>query len=115
MKKRWEGNTVILKPRGYLTGSSKIDALRVRLRETLRDHQSHVIIDLSKVRHLNGRTLALLFAYHADFREQNRTIHLCCIDKKIENIYVITELSQIFDVFPNQTEALKDIDPSHSA
>jgi anti-anti-sigma regulatory factor len=31
---------------------------------------------------------------------------LCSVDKRIENIFVITKLSLVFDVYPNEEQAI---------
>jgi len=31
---------------------------------------------------------------------------LCSVDRKIQNIFVITKLSYVFDVYPNEEQAI---------
>jgi anti-anti-sigma regulatory factor len=35
---------------------------------------------------------------------------LCAVDKKIQNIFVVTKLSLVFDVYEGEKEALKSFE-----
>lgn len=40
------------------------------------------------------------------FIRRGGQVKLCSVDKRIENIFVITKLSMVFDVYPTEEQAI---------
>ena len=65
-----------------------------------------LVIDFSNVKFLTSSALGLLIRISKKIYEKNGKLRLCAIDKKIMEVFRITRLDRIFEIFPDQDEAL---------
>jgi len=106
MRERQVGSIVILGPRGYLTGGEETDALEQKIRTLSESGNKHLVINLGETQHLNSTALGVLISAHSNYVRRGGQMKLCSVDKRIENIFVITKLSLVFDVYPNEEQAI---------
>lgn len=106
MRERQVGSIVILTPKGYLTGGEETDALEQKIRALGESANKHLIINLAETQHLNSTALGVLISAHESYGRRSGKVKLCSVDKRIENIFVITKLSLVFDVYPNEELAI---------
>jgi anti-sigma B factor antagonist len=106
MKKRQVGDIVILSPRGYLTGGEETDELEQGIKALGDVGNKHLIINLGETQHLNSTALGVLISAHTNYVRRGGQMKLCSVDKRIENIFVITKLSLVFDVYPSEEMAI---------
>ncbi|MEO5617967.1 MAG: STAS domain-containing protein [Candidatus Eisenbacteria bacterium] len=100
------GGIKILTPKGYLTGGDETDELQKTI-ETLSDGgNKFLVINLGETQHLNSTALGVLIRAHSNYVRRGGQMKLCSVDKRIENIFVITKLSLVFDVYPNEEQAV---------
>lgn len=101
-----EGNIVVLELKGNYVGGEETDDLRDSIKKLSDDGNTKLIIDLGEVSYLNSSALGVLIAAHANYAKRGGKIKLCQLNKNLENLFVITKLSLIFDSYPNQVEAI---------
>jgi anti-sigma B factor antagonist len=101
-----QGDIVVLEPRGRLVGGSETDELQEAIHKLIEEGNKRLIIDLGRVLYLNSTALGLLVSTHTNFTKRGGKVKLCNIGSKIENIFVITKLTLVFEVFDNQMEAI---------
>lgn len=65
-----------------------------------------LVIDFSNVKFLTSSVLGLLIRISKKVYEQEGKLRLCAIDPKILDVFRITRLDKIFEIFPDQDEAL---------
>ena len=106
MKRRQVESIVILYPKGYLTGGEETDELERTIKELGEGGNKHLIINLGDTQHLNSTALGVLISAHTNYVKRSGQMKLCSVDKRIENIFVITKLSLVFDVYPNEEQAI---------
>ena len=106
MKQRQVESIAILYPKGYLTGGDETDELERTIKELGEAGNKHLIINLGDTQHLNSTALGVLISAHSNYVRRQGQMKLCAVDKRIENIFVITKLSLVFDVFPNEEQAI---------
>jgi len=66
-----------------------------------------LIIDLSDVTYLNSTAIGVLVSAHTSYSRKGWHIKLCGINKNINNIFVITKLTLVFDVLDSRQDAVK--------
>jgi len=71
-----------------------------------RDYQK-LVIDLSDVTYLNSTAIGVLVSAHTSYSRKGWQIKLCGINKNINNIFVITKLTLVFDVHDSRQDAIK--------
>ena len=106
MKSRQVGTVAILTPKGYLTGGEETEQLERGIKQLGEEGNKHLIINLSETQHLNSTALGVLISAHSNYIRRGGQMKLAAIDKRIENIFVITKLSLVFDVYPSEEQAI---------
>lgn len=100
------GSLAILRPHAPLTGDEKTEDLRTALESLIREGNTRAIIDLSQVRYLNSAGIGVLLAAYNNFQRHHGQLKLFGLSEKTENVFVITKLTQVFEIYPNEKEAL---------
>ncbi|HET7225989.1 MAG TPA: STAS domain-containing protein [Candidatus Eisenbacteria bacterium] len=106
MKQRQVGSITVLTPRGYLTGGDETDELEQTIRQLGEGGNKHLVINLGETQHLNSTALGVLISAHTNYVRRGGQMKLCSVDKRIENIFVITKLSLVFDVYGSEEQAI---------
>jgi anti-sigma B factor antagonist len=101
-----EGKTVVLELKGNYVGGEETDELRDTIKKLSEEGNLKLVIDLGEVSYLNSSALGVLIAAHANYAKRGGKIKLCQLNKNLENLFVITKLSLIFDSYSNQVEAI---------
>lgn len=107
MKNRQVGDIVILAPKGYLTGGDETDELEQAIKQLGEAGNKSLIINLGETQHLNSTALGVLISAHSSYVRRGGQMKLCAVDKRIENIFVITKLSLVFDVYATEEQAIE--------
>jgi anti-sigma B factor antagonist len=56
---------------------------------------------------MNSVSLGVLIAGHSNYAKRGAQLKLCAVDKKIQNIFVVTRLSLVFETYETEEEAIK--------
>ena len=114
MRQRQVESITILYPKGYLTGGDETDELERAIKQLREGGNKHLLINLGETQHLNSTALGVLISAHSSYVKGQGQMKLCSVDKRIENIFVITKLSLVFDVYPNEEQAIASFAESKS-
>jgi anti-sigma B factor antagonist len=103
--KRLNG-VVVAQPRGYLVGGEETDELEKLIRDLATEGNVHLVINLGETQHINSTALGVLITGHTNYARRGGQMKLCSVDKRIQNIFVITKLSLVFDVYDTEEKAI---------
>ena len=103
--KRLNG-VVVAQPRGYLVGGEETDELERLVKELAAEGNLHLVINLGETQHINSTALGVLITGHTNYAKRGGQMKLCSVDKRIQNIFVITKLSLVFDVYDTEEKAI---------
>jgi anti-sigma B factor antagonist len=106
MKQRQVGSIAILTPKGYLVGGEETDELEKAIRELADQGNKHLVVNLGETQHVNSTALGVLITGHTTYARRGGHMKLCSVDKRIQNIFVITKLSLVFDVYESEELAI---------
>lgn len=106
LKEKQRDGTTVLYPSGYFTGGTETDQIDERLSALLTDGTADVIVNLKDTQFLNSTALGTLLKAHIRYSKAGRKIRLCSVDKSIKQLFVITKLTMVFDVFENEDQAI---------
>jgi anti-sigma B factor antagonist len=101
-----ENGIVVMELKGRFIGGDETDELKNAIQELNGLNNTKLVIDLEKVLYLNSVALGTLVATHTHYTKGNGKVKLCGITQNIENIFVITKLTLVFEVYESQAEAL---------
>ncbi len=66
-----------------------------------------VILNFSKVEYLSSSVLGKLINFQRRLKEHGGELRLCCIHPSIYEIFEITRLNTLFDIYRTEEEALE--------
>ncbi|MFM8474014.1 MAG: STAS domain-containing protein [Candidatus Kapaibacterium sp.] len=101
------GDVDILRLSGQFIGGQETDELRTVLRSVSEQRSNLLIVHLGEVTYLNSTSLGVLISAHAGFVKRGGRIALAEISDPIKQVFVITKLDNVFEIFPTEEEARK--------
>lgn len=66
-----------------------------------------MIVDMSGVKYLSSAVLGKLISVHKNMRVNRGMLKLCGISKNIYEVFEITRLDRVFDIYKTKDEALE--------
>ncbi len=97
----------LIEVKGSLVGGDETVEVRQAVAGFIDREYQKLIIDLSKVTYLNSTAIGVLVSAHTSYARKGWQVKLCGINANINNIFVITKLTLIFDVYDTRDEAIK--------
>ena len=67
----------------------------------------NVILDMSGVPWINSTGLGILITGYHSLKAADGTLKICNVKERVLSIFYISQLENIFDVYPTRDEALK--------
>jgi anti-sigma B factor antagonist len=101
------GEIGVIEVKGSLVGGEETDEVRSAVADFVEQGNKKLIIDLSKVTYLNSTAIGVLVSAHTTYARNKGHVKLCGINKNINNIFVITKLTMVFDVVETREDAVK--------
>jgi anti-sigma B factor antagonist len=102
-----DGGIGLIEVSGSLVGGEETDKMRQAVAGFVEREYAKLIIDLSSVTYLNSTAIGVLVAAQTSYARKSWQIKLCGINKNINNIFVITKLTLVFDVHDTREGAVK--------
>jgi anti-sigma B factor antagonist len=102
-----EGGIGLIEAKGSLIGGDETDQLRQAVLGFIDRGYDKLMIDLSHVDFINSIGIGVLVAAHTSYSKKGWKVKLCGVNKNINNIFVITKLTLVFDVADTRAEAIK--------
>ena len=103
---RTSGDVTILSPKGMLLGGKETDELQAKIKELSEAGNRKLLINLGQTTFMNSVSLGVLIQGHSNYAKRDAHMKLAAVDKKIQNIFVVTKLSLVFDVYDTEAQAL---------
>lgn len=103
------GQIGIIEVKGSLVGGEETDELRSAVADFVEQGNKKLVIDLSKVTYLNSTAIGVLVSAHTTYSRNKGQVKICGINKNINNIFVITKLTLVFEVCETREEAIKSL------
>lgn len=100
-------NYIDIHLKGELIDKTQAQALLEKVDEYIQNNQSNFIFDLSNLKYLNSSGLNILIQIFTKARNNNGEAVLYHLNKKINELILITKLHTIFKIANNQKEAIQ--------
>ncbi len=97
----------VLEPRGSLIGGDETDDLKTKAKDLIEQGNRKLIIDMGSVTYVNSSGIGALVSIHSSYEKNGGKVKLCNLGKSVENVFVITKLTGVFDVEDTREEAIK--------
>ena len=79
--------------------------LKERIKDYLSEGKTNIILDLSDVNFINSSGLGTLVSILKDVRMVKGRMVLCKLARYVQEVFEITQLSNIFEIYPTAEEA----------
>jgi anti-anti-sigma factor len=106
------GNYKVLNLEGDFVASDDINDLRSNLKELSSQEKNFVITNLANTNFLSSAALGVLLSANAMFEKHNGKLILANMSDYIRNLFSITKLDMIFEIFPSIYDAVKSLEKS---
>src|SRR2546426_11332446 len=104
---RTSSDVSILTPKGMLLGGKETEELQAKIKELSEAGNRKLLINLGQTTFMSSVSLGVLIGGHSSYAKRDAQMKLCAVDKKIQNIFVVTKLSLVFDVYESCDDAIK--------
>jgi anti-sigma B factor antagonist len=102
-----DGGIGLIEVSGSLVGGDETDKLRQSVAGFVDREYDKLVIDLSKVTYINSTGIGVLVSAQTSYSRKGWQIKICGLNKNIDNIFVITKLTLVFDVADTRDAAVK--------
>ncbi len=102
-----ENGVGLVEVSGSLVGGDETDKLRQAVAGFVDRNYEKLVIDLSNVTYINSTGIGVLVSAQTSYSRKGWQIKISGLNKNINNIFVITKLTLVFDVADTKEEAVK--------
>ena len=107
LKERQAGDVTILDLSGAVRIGEGSIALRDAIRDLSADGKKKLLLNLAGVNYVDSSGIGELIANYTTVSRQGGQLKILNLTDRIQNLLVITKLLTVFDVYENESEALK--------
>jgi anti-sigma B factor antagonist len=106
----WEsGEVVVVHCRGRMVYREEAAAVSRVVEQALR-HSREVVLDLAQVENIDSAGLGELVVAHMSAAEQGKTVKIVGANRWVRDLFDLTNLSSIFEIYPNMASAIDPVD-----
>ena len=107
IKTRDAKGTTVLDISGEMYGGPENMELIDIVTDLTKQNKLDLLINLSSVKWISSTGLGILVSARSRYAKEGGTMKLCHPNDRVLGILQVTRLNMIFDVFPNEDEALR--------
>ena len=104
------GDVIMLTIKGNLLGGPDADSFYNEVKRHLDEGARKFVLDLSGVKLINSSGLGILIKALKPVRELEGDFHLAAVSDKIDSLFMITKLYQVFKSFDTIDQAVQDFE-----
>jgi anti-sigma B factor antagonist len=106
IKEKVEEDVAVLTLKGELIGEPDTTDLKTKIHSLVNDDVKKVIIDLGGLKYMNSSGIGTLIATLTTMRNAGGDLRLARIGGKLMNLFVMTQLTKVFDTYETVDRAL---------
>ena len=96
----------VLTLKGSVVAEPTIHEIRDMIHALIGRERKFVILNMEEVTYMNSMGLGMLVAALTTLRRIGGDLKLVCLTANVKNSFVITQLTQVFQIFETEKEAL---------
>ena len=106
------GNIQILTLKNSIQ-TPEAEQIEMKLESLYQGEKYHIIIDMSRTNHICSSALGVLVSYKRNFTEKNGDIRLVFKSDELKQLFEVTMLDKVFEIYYNLQEALDVYSSAH--
>ena len=99
----------VLEPRGSLIGGEETDEFKAKAKDLIEQGNKKLVLDLGGITYINSSGIGALVGIHSMYQKSDGKIKLCNVAKGVQNVFVITKLTSVFDVEEDRQQAINSL------
>jgi anti-sigma B factor antagonist len=100
------GAVSILRLNGKLMGGPDSDVFQKLVKDLVERGRTDILVDMGKVSWVNSTGLGILISGYTTLKNAGGTLKLVGVNKRIDQIFMVTKLHTIFETFDEEARAL---------
>ncbi|MGQ0721599.1 MAG: STAS domain-containing protein [Candidatus Eiseniibacteriota bacterium] len=106
IKRRDEGDVVILEVSGKVMGGPDSEKFRAAISGLIGDGTKKLLIDLSDVPWMNSSGVGILISAYTSLRNAGASVKFLNINERVKSILMVTKLLTVFESYYSEADAL---------
>jgi anti-sigma B factor antagonist len=108
---RTDGPITIIQIRGTLTANVGERGLRDAIRTAVDGGSRAVVVNLKEAAAIDSSGVSDLASGHMLLTSHGGTLKICCLSQKLKDVFVVTRLNTVFQVFETEADAIASAQP----
>ncbi len=104
-RKQYE-SVVVLYPKGSFFGDQETDDFQKALMDEAASGNTQLILNMKDCEALNSIAIGVLMRGYANYKGRGGHIKLCCLGKRLRDLFTMTKLIMVFDHHESEEQAL---------
>lgn len=100
------GAVTIVRLNGKLMGGPDAETFQNIIKDLVGQERKKVLVDMGKVSWVNSTGLGILISGYTTLKNAGGTLKLVGVNKRIDQIFMVTKLHTIFESFDEENSAL---------
>lgn len=101
-----QGKVMVLEVSGKIMGGPDHEKFRGEIHALIDEGYKDVVLDFGGVPWINSTGLGILISGYHSLRAAEGTMKICNVKERVLSIFYISQLQNVFQVFPTRDEAL---------
>lgn len=115
IERKSEGkHAVVLALSGSIQGGPDADLFTHSLEGLIAEGRKNVLLDMQNVKWINSTGLGILIGGHTKLKKIEGVIKIVNLSERIENLFSVTKLNLVFEVFGDEVAALRSFKPAEA-
>ncbi|HLX13491.1 MAG TPA: STAS domain-containing protein [Bacteroidota bacterium] len=102
----FNGKVAVIDIKGSLVGDSDTDTFRASVTDFIEQGNKCMVVNLAKVNYVNSSGLGAIISAHTNYSKNGGSVKLAGLSNNVQNLLVVTKLSDIFEVYDNVDDAI---------
>jgi anti-sigma B factor antagonist len=99
----------VITVQGAMRSGVAVDSFRLKVEESIRSGQPHVVVEMSKVTSLDSSGIGVLVRSLTQVKQQGGSLKLVAVPLVAAQTLKITGVLKLFEVFPEVNDALNSV------
>lgn len=100
------GDVTVLRLSGRIMGGPDSEMFQQVVRELVEGEHNKILVDMGSVSWVNSTGLGILISGYHTLKAAGGTLKLVNVNKRIDQIFMVTKLHTIFETFEDESRAL---------
>lgn len=106
IKQNPQGEVMVLEMSGKIMGGPDFDKFKGEIADLIEKGFNNVVLDMSGVPWINSTGLGILITGYHSLKAAEGSMKVCNVKERVLSIFYISQLENIFQVFPTLDEAM---------